>query len=143
MSCAEAQACGLPLILTDWAGFAGFQLKKMKEAVLYVPVMIDPQGKKIKITTLVDHFSTMYKEAKKMNRQMIEKESLSWTSIDSASKIVHSNFKNLKLFTKFASEMENASELERISYRNTFTNKKKRTFNSFYLKVYRHYVGQP
>ena len=142
MSCAEAQACGLPLILTDWAGFSGFQLKNLPEAVKYVPVKLDPKGKKIKISTLEEHFSFMSQNYKKIDRKKIRSESLKWTSIKNASEIIHSNLEKLKTFTTFAPNMEKAKDLERYSYRNTFTNKKKRTFNSFYLKVYQHYVGK-
>jgi hypothetical protein len=82
-------------------------------------------------------------EGPRLDRKKIAEKSLAWTSIDNAYKIVSRNIKNLHLFNEFMPEMKIASQLEYYSKRNTFTNSKKRIFNSFYLKVYRHYVGTP
>ena len=40
MSIAEAGCCGLPLILTDWAGYYSFQLKENKEYCDLIPVKL-------------------------------------------------------------------------------------------------------
>lgn len=141
MTVAEAQACGLPAILTDWAGFSGFNLN-VPNAVRYVPVRLSPQAKQIKLTKLLEDFKATV-EGSRLDRKKIAEKSLVWTSIDNAYKIVSRNIKNLHLFTEFMPEMKIASQLEYYSKRNTFTNSKKRIFNSFYLKVYRHYVGNP
>lgn len=45
MSVAEAQACGLPSILTDWGGLASFNHDSLVEAVSYIPVRIGKYSK--------------------------------------------------------------------------------------------------
>ena len=141
MTCAEAQACGLPAILTDWAGFSGFNLD-IPNAVRYVPVRLTPQAKQIKLSKLMDDFKATV-EGPRLDRKKIAEKSLVWTSVDNAYSIVSQNIKKLHLFTEFMPEMKVASQLEYYSKRNTFTNTKKQIFNTFYLKVYRHYVGNP
>ncbi len=141
MTCAEAQACGLPAILTDWAGFSGFNLD-IPNAVRYIPVRLSPQAKQIKLSKLVEDFKASV-EGAKLDRKMIAEKSLAWTSVKNASTILAANINNLHLFTEFKPQMKVASQLEYYSKRNTFTNSKKQIFNSFYLKVYRHYVGNP
>ncbi len=141
MTCAEAQACGLPAILTDWAGFSGFNLS-IPDAVKFIPVRLTPEAKKIKLTKLIADFKLRV-EGPSFDRKEISKKSLEWTSIDNAHKIIASSIKDLSPFLEFKPQMKIASQLEYYSMRNTFTNKKKQIFNSFYLKVYRHYVGTP
>lgn len=141
MTVAEAQACGLPAILTDWAGFSGFNLD-IPNAVRYVPVRLSPQAKKIKLSKLVEDFKAEV-AGSRIDRQKISDKSLKWTSVENAHRILAKHIKKLHLFTEFNEEMKVASQLEYYSKRNTFTNKKKQIFNSFYLKVYRHYVGNP
>jgi glycosyltransferase involved in cell wall biosynthesis len=141
MTCAEAQACGLPAILTDWAGFSGFALD-LPHAVKYVPVRLTPQAKQVKLSKLLEDFKTTVTHPTP-DRKELAKKSLAWTSIDNAHKIVSRNIKKLHVFSEYMPEMKVAAQLEFYSKRNTFTNAKKQIFNSFYLKVYRHYVGKP
>ena len=141
MTCAEAQACGLPAILTDWAGFSGFNID-VSNAVRYVPVRLSPQAKQINLAQLAENFKAAV-EGLRADRIKISQKSLEWTSIENAHSIVSKHIKSLHLFTEFGPEMKVACQLEYYSKRNTFTNLKKQIFNNFYLKVYRHYVGKP
>ena len=141
MSCAEAQACGLPAILTDWAGFTGFNLD-IPGAVRYVPVRLTKEAKQIKLSRLAEYLEASV-QGKKIDRHLISKQSLAWTSIANAHRIISKNIKKLYTFTVFPSTMKEAALLEHYSHRYTFKHKKKQIFNAFYLKVYRHYVGKP
>lgn len=47
MSVAEAQFTGLPAVLTDWGGLAGFEHPQLKEATSFIPVKIGPRSKLI------------------------------------------------------------------------------------------------
>lgn len=143
MSCAEALACGLPMILTSWAGFAGFQRPGLKEEVRFVPVKISPRGKLIQLSTLKTQLQHMSEFAKTYDRAKIEKLSLEWTSIENAGKIVADFEKHLKVFSEFTPNVKRAAVLEIYNNYNTFTDMKNKTFNSLYMQVYRHYVGTP
>jgi glycosyltransferase involved in cell wall biosynthesis len=142
MSCAEAQACGLPLILTSWAGFTGFQRKDLIDEVRFVPVQLSKLGKIVDLETLESQFDYMLEHGKKMDRNKIQKVSLDWTSIDNASKIIKKNIKPQNVFKGFEPSMDEAVKLEVFQKNRTFTDLKKVTFNNFYMRVYRHYVGQ-
>jgi glycosyltransferase involved in cell wall biosynthesis len=141
MTCAEAQACGLPAILTDWAGFSGFNLD-IPNAVRYVPVRLTKEAKQIKLSKLAENLKAAV-QSKKIDRNLISMKSLAWTSIANAHQILAKSIKKLYLFTVFTPIMKEAASLEHYSNKNTFKHKKKQIFNSFYLKVYRHYVGKP
>ncbi|MBY0517940.1 MAG: glycosyltransferase family 4 protein [Bacteriovoracaceae bacterium] len=140
MSCAEALACGLPLILTDWAGFEGFVQPGLEEAIKLVPVKIAPKGKLIHIKSLEKELSFMYENAKGFNRSLIQKNSLKWTGIENAAQIVKAGLKNLTPFKGFTETLHKAAESELYNRSNTFTDMKKHTFNKLYMQVYRHYV---
>lgn len=143
MSCAEALACGLPLVLTSWAGFSSFQTRtNLNEEVCLVPVKIAPKGKLIHAQTLIEKFEFMYHTGRKFDRQKIQKQAMNWVSIESAAKIVANIDQNFTTFTAFTQTMKRACESEVYNKSNTFTNVKLRAFNPLYMQVYRHYVGQ-
>jgi glycosyltransferase involved in cell wall biosynthesis len=63
MSVAEAQAAGLPAILTDWGGLAGFEHPELPGATSFIPVKIGSRSKLISYShvtrALKDHMQTM------------------------------------------------------------------------------------
>ncbi len=140
MTCAEAQACGLPMILTDWAGFQGFQRPGLEEEVQLVPVRLSPKGKLINLKALKAALTKMHEEHRRFDREKIARTSLEWTSVASAAKIVAKNPEKMKLFTKFHPLLHQAAHREYYTKHNTFSNFKKKSFNDLYLKVYSHYV---
>jgi|GEM_PF-2016249 len=140
MTCAEAQASGLPLILTDWAGFHGFQRPGLENEVQLVPVRIDPKGKLINLKALKRAFSHMHENHKSFNREKIARTSLEWTSVANVANIVSRNPTRFKVFSKFLPLMHHAGHREYYTKHNTFSDFKKKSFNDLYMKVYRHYV---
>jgi glycosyltransferase involved in cell wall biosynthesis len=143
MTCAEAQACGLPLILTDWAGFHGFKRPGLEEEVKLVPVKLSRKAKQIHLKALKSALTKMHENHARFDRKKISRLSLEWTSIKNAADIVASNPSKFKIFSKFLPLMHNAADRAFYSKQNTFSDFKKKSFNDLYMKVYRHYVQSP
>lgn len=140
MTCAEALACGLPLILTDWAGFHGFKRPGLEAEVQLIPVRLNPKAKQINLKELKTALSNMHKNHHSFDREKIARVSLEWTSLSNVAQIVAKNRKFIKPFKKFHPLMHQASHREFYSKHNTFADFKKKSFNDLYMKVYRHYV---
>ena len=143
MTCAEAQACGLPLILTDWAGFHGFKRPGLDEEVQLVPVNLSPKAKQINLKALKAALTKMHENHARFDREKIARVSLEWTSVKNAAGIVAGNPGKLKIFSKFLPLMHNAAHREFYTKQNTFSDFKKKSYNDLYMKVYRHYVQSP
>jgi glycosyltransferase involved in cell wall biosynthesis len=143
MTCAEAQACGLPLILSDWAGFHGFRRPGLEEEVQLVPVKLTPKAKQINLKALKAAFTKMHENHASFDREKIARVSLEWTSVKNAAAIVAENPSKFKLFSKFLPLMHHAAHREFYTKQNTFSDFKKKSFNDLYMKVYRHYVQSP
>src|SRR5690606_17477950 len=56
MSVAEAQCSGLPGIITDWGGLAGFHHDGLPEATNFIPVRIGNRTKQINKKSVLDAF---------------------------------------------------------------------------------------
>lgn len=140
MTCAEAQACGLPMILTDWAGFQGFKRPGLEDEVQFVPVRLSPKGKLISLKGLKAALTAMHERHASFDREKIARVSLEWTSVKAVGEIVAGNTSRFKVFKTFKPLMHEANHREFYSKHNTFSDFKKKTFNDLYMKVYRHYV---
>jgi glycosyltransferase involved in cell wall biosynthesis len=140
MTCAEALASGLPLILTDWAGFHGFKRPGLEEEVQLVPVRLHPEGKKINLKALKAALTKMHENHATYDREKIARVSLEWTSVENVAQIVAANITKTRPFNKFLPFMYTASQREYFTKHNTFSNFKKKSFNDIYMKTYRHYV---
>lgn len=90
MSIAESLCSGLPVILTEWAGFMGFHSDELSLATNYVPVRI---GKTKKIISR-DRFKQIMEDVLQGNKFLEKKDlavkSLNRFSIESGSKILKS-----------------------------------------------------
>lgn len=78
MSVAEAQCSGLPTILTDWGGLAGFHHKSLPQATHYIDVAIGEKNKLINyqqtVGALIDSYKHgQFKEREKLSKLALEK----------------------------------------------------------------------
>lgn len=139
MTCAEALACGLPAILTDWAGFSSFRRPGLEKYVTMIPVKISIKGKLIHLRSLTEAFISAM-AAGTPPREEIARLSLLHTGIENVSKIVKNGLKKTSLFTTFTPTLHEAAHIEQYQRWCTFSDRKKKTFNQLYMRVYRHYV---
>lgn len=140
MSCAEALATGLPLILTDWAGFSSFRRRGIEDSVQLVPVKISRRGKLISLKTLYSLFDKMHNRKGSFDRSYISKQSLTYTGVENVAMTVKKGLRRSHVFEKFSDVFHEAARLETYQKWNTFADLKSKTFNDLYMKVYRHYV---
>lgn len=140
MSCAEALAAGLPLILTDWAGFSSFRRPGLESAVAMVPVKISPKGKLISLKGLNRALTRVSHDLAVFKRAQIRARSLAYTGLANVAKIVKQGLERSFTFSEFTPTLHRASRCEIFQRKHTFVNLKTKTFNDLYLQVYRHYV---
>ncbi len=140
MSCAEALACGLPLILTDWAGFSSFRVAGIEEHVHMVPVRLSRRGKLVHLRALEAHLETCA-TAPTPARAPIATKALAYLGLKNATRIVRDGLRDGHTFQAFLPTLHEAANLEVYQRWCTFADRKNRTFNDLYMKVYRHYVG--
>jgi hypothetical protein len=141
MSCAEALASGLPLIITDWAGYASFAYQKTKDHIYFIPVTIGPEGKftdlnmfQKSLDIIIDRDSVLY-------RKEIIKSIYYYLSVENVSSIVKKDLRYIPLFSKFTPLLKKASTLEEQFWGHTFYNERARKFNDIYLRIYVNYVA--
>ena len=140
MSCAEALAAGLPLILSDWAGFASFALPELNNEVRFVNVSLGKSGKLISTASLKKQFSTMYQNIKSTSRNKTSAAIKKYASVDSVKQILQNGLESSEEFTNFNPLLGKLSYLYKNFSKNCFWDHKTSSFNSNYYRLYRHYV---
>lgn len=140
MSCAEALAAGLPLILTDWAGFSSFRRPGLEDAIRMVPVKIARRGKLVSLKGLARAFDDIQQRLATFDRSQIARASLAYTGLGNAGAIVAKGLGRAHTFEGYLPGLHEAARLETYQNWNTFADMKLKTFNDLYMKVYRHYV---
>ncbi len=138
MSCAEALAAGLPLILTDWAGFPSFRRPGLEDEVRLIPARITRGGKQVDTgafrRALAERQSRPVPE-----RHRIAELSLAHTSIARVTKVLAEG--EPAAFTGWLPRLHQAAAMERYQNWCTFFDLRKKRFNDLYMQLYRHYVG--
>ncbi len=140
MSCAEALATGLPMIITNWAGLTSFRRKPYEESILLVPVRLGPKGKLIKLSALTESLEKFYRNPPPQDRQTIARASLEYTGLSHVAEVVKKNTDTGKIFKGFRSLMHEAAGNAKYQNNHTFYDIKKKKYNDLFFKVYAHYV---
>ena len=139
MSCAEALTTGLPMILSNWAGFASFKTPKLESHIKLIPVQLTDQGPQLEVEAIADELSS-FKNADQVTRSKIRELALENLGIKSVKSIISYGlkmpcpFKGAKVF------LQEAAYREKFFTKNTFYNHRDRKYNDIYLKTYKHYV---
>lgn len=140
MSCAEALAAGMPMILTDWAGLAGFRRPGLEDAIRMVPVKLSLRGKLISTKALYRGLASMHQMQGQFDRAHIARASLAYTGIAPVAQIVKRGLGLSHLYKSFRPLFHEAHRREAYQKWNTFADLRAKTFNDLYMTVYRHYV---
>lgn len=139
MSVAEAQCSGLPAIITDWGGLAGFALSQLPEAVKFIPVKIGKRSKIIHYQSILKEFHRAYIEGRSLERQKISTMALDKLGIKACRPIIgHVLNSNLKKFTEFSPLLNEVISAQEIRYRPFLTSDK--NINALYRELYSSYV---
>ncbi len=139
MSVAEAQASGLPCILSDWGGLAGFELPQVAGATCYVGVKI---GKRSKVISLADTRRCLRSHldpGTKLDRRKISQLALQRHGIEAAHRKIEEILREKQApFAKFS------PLLDRIAYKSKLTStlyvNQSREITNLYREIYSSYV---
>lgn len=138
MSVAEAQCSGLPAILTDWGGLAGFQHSEMPKATYFIPVKIGRSNKIMDYAKVVSDLVHAF-NAKAIDRNAFSTLALSKLGIEKASHILENVLKKspspFEGFSPFLKEVTTKTRFNPLPYL-----AENRTINNLYRKIYSSYV---
>jgi glycosyltransferase involved in cell wall biosynthesis len=140
MSCAEALATGLPLIISNWAGFASFKKPLIADSVKLIPVKLTDQGPMIDLDNISEELNAIHQTNKRMDRGHISKTSVGYFGIEASAGIIDKNFYSPIPFKQNKPLIQKTAYREQNFSNNTFYNHRERKYNELYLQIYKHYV---
>jgi glycosyltransferase involved in cell wall biosynthesis len=137
MSVAEAGACGCPLLLTDWAGFASFKKNESCQLIKTKLTRVQPE---FDIREAYKKFVKIMNEDHSKLKKETAKSFKEGHSIEAVADLIEEYLKEENdSFIGFNGFLEELAYIER-TYHHTFYNQMDRMLNNNYHKVYRAYV---
>jgi glycosyltransferase involved in cell wall biosynthesis len=141
MAVAESLCCGLPAIITDWAGYSSFHLKDESKATHMVDVKLSPKIAEVNFEKL----SQILKSAKSLKldsraREEVSKVYHSHFTITAAAKILKEIHDSEEVIFKGFSELLHRLAYISIFKKTPFMNEFDKTYNKFYYEIYESYV---
>ena len=142
MSVAEAQACGLPAVLTDWGGLSGFEHPSMLDAVSFVPVKIGTYSKIVNSIVASKMMRIKFNQSfDKTQREKISNLAIEKFSIETVSKILRNvlneKFSTFNGFGVIFNRMLLAQNM--LPYRNVYFDRYRR-ITKLYRDIYEAYL---
>jgi glycosyltransferase involved in cell wall biosynthesis len=141
MSVAEAQASGLPSILSDWGGLASFCYSELPEATIYIPVRFGNKSKLISTSRVIEAMVSMIQKGpetcyrKKLSYLALEK-----LGIEAGHRTIKAALDGPTLkFEKFSSFFERVIDRFRFFPHNVYIGPKQ-TLTEIYKEIYSSYV---
>jgi len=136
MAPAEAAFCGLPLILSDWAGFSSFQNALGSKNCDTVPVQLTPQGplpeEKICLQKMLSNSFQRDFDRKVQTAELIK----NYCSVEAVAQNLHQkvNSLNLKAFHSFHHHLAQLNEAQRLHPESPFLSGA--GYSQLYRKIY-------
>lgn len=142
MTVAEAISCGLPCLLTDWAGFSSFKRPGIEDWIQLVKVSLKAEGRMISKRELEAKSKQLLSKLDLAPRDLICETGLDYFSIESSGEKIkeklqqeHKPFAGFSpLFDKLVSAYAN--------YNDPFTQPLIQRFNKLYKETYGPYVRE-
>jgi len=142
MAVAESLCCGMPAIISDWAGYSSFRLDSDKDATHMVDIKLSPKLAQVNIDKLKNHL----REAKKNKLSLERRKEVAQTyhanfTISAAAEIIKD------IHSSQAYSYQGFKEvLHRLAYvslfkKTPFMNEFDKCYNNFYYEIYDSYVG--
>ena len=139
MSIAEALCCGLPVILTDWAGYHSFNLENIKHYLSFIPVSLGKEIPKIELEDMLSVIQGFFE--KDIKRSEIAQAASEYLSIENVGKrlknICEASAPRYKGGTDLMIQITNEQYVKNMEF---FRSEISREFNQLYYKVYDAYV---
>ncbi len=140
MTVAEALSCGLPCLLTDWAGYGSFKFSGIEEWVKLVKVTIKPHGRLISRNELNQFSDELIPKLDQAPREKISKTSLGYFSIEKSSQRIQNELQSHQVQFKGFSPLLKRLSVAHQNFTFPFIDSQSKKINQLYKDTYCAYV---
>lgn len=141
MSVAEAQFSGLPSILTDWGGLAGFEHSDIPEATAYIPVKIGERSKLISKSAIRSNLRHYFNHPLKHLRKEISNASNEKFGLKPVSQIIQKSLSSESPnFDGYSELFYRASRMQRVAQHDKMYVTRFYKINQLFREIYSAYV---